>query len=108
VTRAEPPLRLQLLSEVKAPGDALLDFTITPTDERSCELELTSRLLPRGLAGIRYWYGFLCFHHLVFRGMLAGILRAAGCRPLRGPERRPPPDRDVCFLPEENLKDFSG
>jgi len=99
--KVEPPRRLQLLSEMKAPGDALLDFTILPLGEKSCELQLTSRFLPRGLAGMLYWYGFFLFHHLIFRGMLRGLLRAARSRPLRGPERRPPPDKDVCFLPQE-------
>jgi hypothetical protein len=32
---------------------------------------------PRGLLGLIYWYAVLPFHHLVFRGMLAGIQRDA-------------------------------
>ena len=68
VLEVESPRHLQLLSEMKAPGDALLDFTIVPLGEKRCELQLTSRFLPRGLAGILYWYAFLVFHHLIFRG----------------------------------------
>jgi len=100
VLEVESPRHLQLLSEMKAPGDALLDFTIVPLGEKRCELQLTSRFLPRGLAGILYWYAFFVFHHVIFRGMLAGIIRAAGTPLTRGPERWQPPEKDVCFLPK--------
>ena len=100
VLEVESPRHLQLLSEMKAPGDALLDFTIVPLGEKRCELQLTSRFLPRGLAGILYWYAFFVFHHIIFRGMLAGIIRAAGTPLTRGPERWQPPEKDVCFLPK--------
>jgi uncharacterized protein YbjT (DUF2867 family) len=97
----EPPRRLRLLSEMKAPGDALLDLTIVPLGENRCELQLMSRFLPRGLAGILYWYGFFAFHHLIFRGMLRGVLRAAASPLLRGPERWQPAEKDACFLPPQ-------
>ena len=97
----EPPRRLRLLSEMKAPGDALLDLTIVPLGENRCELQLMSRFLPRGLAGILYWYGFSPFHHMIFRGMLRGVLRAAASPALRGPERWQPSDKDACFLPPQ-------
>jgi uncharacterized protein YbjT (DUF2867 family) len=100
VLKVESPRHLQLLSEMKAPGDALLDFTVLPLGEKRCELQLTSRFLPRGLAGILYWYTFFVFHHIIFRGMLAGIIRVAGTPLTRGPERWQPPEKDVCFLPE--------
>jgi uncharacterized protein YbjT (DUF2867 family) len=100
VLEVESPRHLQLLSEMKAPGDALLDFTIVPLGEKRCELQLTSRFLPRGLAGILYWYAFFVFHHVIFRGMLAGIIRVAGTPLTRGPERWQPPEKDVCFLPK--------
>jgi uncharacterized protein YbjT (DUF2867 family) len=100
VLEVESPRHLQLLSEMKAPGDALLDFTIVPLGEKRCELQLTSRFLPRGLAGILYWYAFFVFHHIIFRGMLAGIIRVAGTPLTRGPERWQPPEKDVCFLPK--------
>jgi hypothetical protein len=100
VLQAEAPHHLQLLSEMKAPGDALLDFWIAPLGRNRCELQLSSRFLPKGLAGISYWYAFYAFHHVVFRGMLAGITAAAGKPLIRGPERWLPPETDVCFLPK--------
>ena len=35
---------------------------------------------PAGLAGLAYWYGIYPLHVLVFRGMLAGLARAANRR----------------------------
>jgi hypothetical protein len=32
---------------------------------------------PRGLGGLAYWYSVWPLHELVFRRMLAGIVRAA-------------------------------
>jgi uncharacterized protein YbjT (DUF2867 family) len=99
VLKAEARRHLQLLSEMKAPGEALLDFTIIFLGPRRCELRLMSRFLPRGLGGVLYWYGFYLFHHLIFRGMLKGILRAAGSRAVRGLERWQPADAGTCELP---------
>ena len=100
VLQVEPPHHLQLLSEMKAPGDALLDFRIAPLGQSRCELQISSRFLPKGLGGISYWYAFYAFHHIIFRGMLTGIVRAAGKHLIRGPERWLPPEKAVCFLPK--------
>jgi len=100
VLQVEPPHHLQLLSEMKAPGDALLDFWIAPLGESRCELKISSRFLPKGLGGISYWYAFYAFHQIIFRGMLAGIVRAAGKPLIRGPERWLPTEEAVCFLPK--------
>jgi hypothetical protein len=100
VLQADPPHHLQLLSEIKAPDDALLDFRISPLGQSRCELQISSRFLPKGLGGISYWYAFYAFHHIIFRGMLTGIVRAAGKHLIWGPERWLPPEKDVCFLPK--------
>jgi uncharacterized protein YbjT (DUF2867 family) len=78
VLKREPPRRLLLLSEMKAPGDALLEIEVTPAGESSSELRLRSTFIPRGLAGLAYWHAFYPAHVHVFREMLAGIARAAG------------------------------
>jgi hypothetical protein len=41
-------------------------------------LRQTASFDPAGLAGLLYWYGVYPLHAAVFRGMLAGIARAAG------------------------------
>lgn len=99
VLKAEPPHRLQLLSEMKMPGDALLHFEIVPRGERRCELQVVARFLPKGLGGILYWCSTWPLHRVIFRGMLVAIARAAGRAVLQGPERFTPEERDVCFLP---------
>ncbi len=99
VLQADPPRRLRLLSEMKVPGDAWLDFSLAPLGQIRCEIQLTARFLPKGLAGILYWYAFLPFHHLVFRGMLPAIARSAGRSLIHRPHRFTPEENDACFLP---------
>ena len=99
VLEVEPPHHFRLLSEMKAPGDALLDFDILAGAEGLTELRLTSRFLPKGLGGILYWYVFLPFHRMVFRGLLAAIAHAAGKAVIRGPEPCIALDKYTCFLP---------
>ena len=99
VLQADPPRRLTLLSEMKAPGEALLDFTLSPIGPNRCEIQLTARFLPKGLAGILYWYVFLPFHHVVFRGMLTAIACSAGRTLIHGPQGFRPEEKNACFLP---------
>jgi hypothetical protein len=53
VVAHDPPRRLLLLSEMKAPGDALLEFRIHAGSAGRVRLEMVSRFLTRGLAEIR-------------------------------------------------------
>jgi len=76
VTGVEENRRLALRAEMKLPGEATLEWEITPEHGRS-QLVQTARFRPRGLPGLLYWYGVLPFHHVVFRGMIQGIRRAA-------------------------------
>ncbi len=78
VAAHEPPRRLVLLSEMKAPGDALLEFRIHTTSAGHVRLEMVSRFLPQGLAGIGYWYGMLPIHDWLFKGILAQVARRLG------------------------------
>jgi hypothetical protein len=85
VVAHEPPRRLLLLSEMKAPGDALLEFRIHKKSEKHVRLEMVSRFLPQGLAGIGYWYGMLPVHDWLFKGMLSQIGREFGESPAGSP-----------------------
>ncbi len=69
--------RLSLRAEMKLPGEALLEFRIRPQADGRCRLEQVARFKPRGLFGLLYWYAVAPLHHVVFRGMIAGIRRAA-------------------------------
>jgi hypothetical protein len=61
---------------MKLPGEALLEFSLEP-EPAGTRLTQTARFLPRGLAGLAYWYAVLPLHGIVFRGMLKGIRGAA-------------------------------
>lgn len=77
VVALEPNRRLALRAEMKLPGEALLEFRIEPGADGHCTLEQKALFLPRGLAGLLYWYAVLPFHGIVFKGMLDGIQREA-------------------------------
>jgi uncharacterized protein YbjT (DUF2867 family)/uncharacterized protein YndB with AHSA1/START domain len=79
--------RLVLLAEMRTPGAALLEFRLEPTGEGATEISVHSRFLPRGLAGLAYWYALLVPHNLLFAGMLRGVARAVGA-PLTEPPMR--------------------
>jgi hypothetical protein len=90
VLEVRPPFRLVLLAEMKTPGEALLEIDLKQLDINLCELSLLSRFLPKGLAGILYWYILYPFHQYVFIRMLKGIVNASNCRHLSAPERFTP------------------
>jgi uncharacterized protein YbjT (DUF2867 family)/uncharacterized protein YndB with AHSA1/START domain len=90
VLAVEPPKRLLLLAEMKMPGEAIMEFRLTPVSGGHTEVQQLSRFLPRGLGGIIYWYSLFPFHQWVYRGMLQALARAAGKAILSGPERFTP------------------
>ena len=72
----EPDRLLRLRAEMKVPGRAWLEFEVVPT-EGGAAIQQTAIFDPSGLSGPLYWYGLYPLHAAVFRGMLAGIARAA-------------------------------
>lgn len=87
VTAIEAPRRLVLTAEMKLPGLATLSFGIEPAPEKGARtrLVMTARFRPHGLLGIAYWYSVVPLHGIVFRGMIAGIIRAAEHMDARAP-----------------------
>lgn len=78
VTGIEPNRRLTLRAEMILPGEALLEFEIeTLAGTGRTRLRQVAMFLPRGLFGLVYWYSVVPLHHIVFRGMLRGIVREA-------------------------------
>jgi len=84
VVGVEPDRLLALRAEMRLPGEAMLTFTIEPKEDEPndngqarCDFTMSARFMPKGLLGILYWYSVLPFHHIVFKGMLGGIRRAA-------------------------------
>jgi hypothetical protein len=76
VLSASPAKNLQLLAEMKFPGEAVLEFEIIPIDGERTELRQITRYVPRGLSGLIYWYALYPFHEIVFSSMLKGIAEA--------------------------------
>ncbi|MBK9166014.1 MAG: SDR family oxidoreductase [Bryobacterales bacterium] len=74
VAAIERNRRLSLRAEMKLPGEAVLEFQVTPAGE-GCILRQSALFEPRGLLGLLYWYAVAPLHHIVFRGMLEGIRR---------------------------------
>ena len=101
VVEVAPPYRLMLLSEMKTPGEALLEFEITSLGTNQCELKMISRFLPKGLTGIIYWYVLYPFHQLVFSGMLKSIAKLTGKKLSHPPERFTPKLHNSCALPSK-------
>jgi hypothetical protein len=99
VATLEAPHRLVLVAEMKTPGEALLDFQITPSGTGQVELQMLSRFLPRGLAGILYWYVLYPFHQWIFFGMLKSIAKSIDKPMVSGPERFTPKLHTSCALP---------
>ena len=77
VVGIEPDRSLSLRAEMKLPGQALLDFRVSPDGDAACTLRQTAFFEPRGLVGLLYWYAVLPFHGVVFRTLLTGIQRDA-------------------------------
>ena len=101
VLNIEAPYRLLLVAEMKLPGEALLDFRITPAGKDQVELQMLSRFLPRGLAGILYWYILYPFHQWIFFGMLKTIAKFTGKPIIEAPERFTPKLHTRCALPPQ-------
>ncbi len=79
VTGVEPGRRLTLRAEMKLPGVAQLEFSVSPLPDMPLRstLSQTAYFRPRGLGGLIYWFAVTPFHKPVFRGMLDGIRRHA-------------------------------
>ena len=65
--------RLLLYAEMKLPGEAWLEFRITPS-ENGGVLHQIATFRPNGLSGRLYWYAVLPFHFIVFGKMIKQII----------------------------------
>ena len=91
VASIEPDRHFALRAEMRAPGEAMLEFHLEPLAEgRRTRLTLSARYMPKGLVGLMYWYAVAPFHALVFPGLLEGIAAQAERSELPPP---PPPPR---------------
>lgn len=76
VEALDPDHRLRLVSEMKLPGRAWLEFEVTG-EGSSSTIRQTAIFDPIGLFGKAYWYALYPLHRVVFDGMLRGIAHGA-------------------------------
>ena len=67
---------LRLRAEMRVPGRAWLEMSVTPDGDGS-RYRQRAVFLPRGLAGHLYWFAVAPFHGVVFGGMVRNITRTA-------------------------------
>jgi uncharacterized protein YbjT (DUF2867 family) len=79
--------RLLLLAEMRLPGEALLEFRLDPLWEKTVDLSMTAKFLPRGLTGMLYWYAMYPFHVILFRNIIENISDLAGTHLYEPPRR---------------------
>ena len=101
VLEIDPPRKLLLAAEMKTPGEALLEFQIHPLADDQVEFRMLSRFLPRGLAGILYWYALYPFHEWIFYGMLKSIAKSIRKPITMGPQRYTQALSNACELPDK-------
>ncbi len=75
VELVEYPHRIRLRAEMKLPGEAWLQFEVTPLDTKKSLLVQTAYFAPKGLAGFLYWYLLYPIHSLVFSGLINALSR---------------------------------
>ncbi|GAB7022004.1 SDR family oxidoreductase [Salidesulfovibrio brasiliensis] len=79
--------RLLLKAEMRLPGEALLEFRLTPLWEKAVEMKMTASFMPRGLFGLLYWYAVYPFHSLIFRNMIENIAGMASVHMYERPKK---------------------
>jgi len=78
VEEVVPHRLLRLRAEMKVPGRAWLQWEVAAESDDRAVVHQTAIFDPAGVAGLAYWYLIYPLHLLVFRGMLARIVRRAG------------------------------
>jgi uncharacterized protein YndB with AHSA1/START domain len=68
---------LRLRAEMKLPGLAWLEFTVTPNDSGGSTLHQRAIFFPHGLGGRAYWFAVMPFHGIVFEGMARAMANKA-------------------------------
>ena len=76
----------------------MLEFILEPVGEEITSLEMVARFLPRGLAGILYWFAMLPAHDWLFKGMLRKVGQKTEKHVLEQPRKINVEDRLTCRL----------
>jgi len=75
----EPPGLLRLRAEMKLPGEAWLEWHVSPPEDGrgGAVLQQRARFHPRGIAGRLYWWALLIPHALIWSRLIERLARAA-------------------------------
>lgn len=76
VEALDPGRMLRLRAEMKVPGRAWLEMTVTP-DGNGARYVQRAIFFPRGLGGRLYWWSIVPVHGVIFNGMADRIVAAA-------------------------------
>ncbi|MCU1583585.1 MAG: NAD-dependent dehydratase [Microbacteriaceae bacterium] len=68
---------LRLRAEMKVPGGAWLELSVTPDGLGGSHYRQRAVFFPQGLGGRLYWFSVLPFHGAIFAGMARKITRTA-------------------------------
>jgi uncharacterized protein YbjT (DUF2867 family) len=98
VLEADPPKRLVFAGEMKLPGEAVLEFKITPLKPNLTELEVIARFLPQGVWGMAYWRVHTLGHDRLYRGMLTNLARRSGLEIVSPAQTIAPKPPQACRL----------
>ncbi|GAB3848713.1 SDR family oxidoreductase [Nesterenkonia populi] len=79
VESLEPGRLLRLRAEMKMPGQAWLEFSVSP-DGDGAVLAQRAIFFPSGLGGRAYWLALAPFHAVIFRKMVARLTAEAESR----------------------------
>ena len=66
---------LRLRAEMKLPGHAWLQYEVREDNQGATLVEQTAAFLPKGLAGLAYWYALYPIHAWIFSGIVKEIGR---------------------------------
>lgn len=72
VEELEPDRKLLLRAEMKLPGRAWLQFTVSPCTSGN-SISVRAFYQTEGFPGKMYWYVFLPFHHFIFKDLITQI-----------------------------------
>lgn len=72
-----PPRLLRLRAEMKLPGRAWLEWEVWRQGDGTAVLQQRARFHPRGIAGRAYWWLLAVPHTIIWRRLIAGLVKAA-------------------------------
>ncbi len=64
---------MRLLTEMKVPGKAWMQFSVFPLEDGTSQLTQVAYFAPKGLFGHIYWYALYPIHSIVFSGLIRAI-----------------------------------